>query len=112
MPHGGPPGGPGHFREMPTHTGVAYHAPGPDGQPWLHLRGTAGEPAPNWNPPNEGMGHDGSLSAQGTGIQSGPGSDQVLPETAPVHGNAPWTESSHQFMPFNNHQVPHPHAMM
>ena len=97
MPHPGPggPHGHGHFREMPTHTGVAYHAPGPDGQPWLHLRGPAGGPAPNWNVSSEGMqamGSDGMLSAQDTGLgnQGGQGqapSDQVLPETAPAGVN-------------------------
>lgn len=30
---------------MPNHTGMSYHAPGPDGQPWLHLRG----PGAQWN---------------------------------------------------------------
>ncbi|ODN84336.1 hypothetical protein L202_00308 [Cryptococcus amylolentus CBS 6039] len=52
-PHGAWPGGPRdpHGAPLgPTHTGVSYHAPGPDGQPWLHLRGgPAGGPAPNWH---------------------------------------------------------------
>ena len=91
MPHGGPPGP---YRDMPTHTGVAYHAPGPDGQPWLHLRGAGGGPAPNWNL-QEGMGpmSDGSLSAQVTGQHPG---DQVLPETAPA---GPWDQAQYYAAP-------------
>ena len=84
--HGNAGPHPGQFREMPTHTGVAYHAPGPDGQPWLHLRGPAGGPAPNWNLP-EGSLPDGQLSAQITGTGSG-SNDQVLPDTAPAHAGA------------------------
>lgn len=38
----------------PTHTGLSYHAPGPDGQPWLHLRGPGGDPAPNWHLSQDG----------------------------------------------------------
>ena len=62
-PGGGGPGGPGGqgYRDMSTHTGVAYHAPGPDGQPWLHLRGPgpAGGPVPNWGMPPNGAGGPG-----------------------------------------------------
>ncbi|KAL1407712.1 hypothetical protein Q8F55_007145 [Vanrija albida] len=42
-------GAPFHGREIHNHSGMSYHAPGPDGQPWLHLRGPSGQPAPNWN---------------------------------------------------------------
>lgn len=96
MPHGGHPG---QFRDMPTHTGVAYHAPGPDGQPWLHLRGPGGGPAPNWNVPgNEGMPmSDGSLSAEATG--------QVLPDSIPANGQV-WNTDPNQYYA---QQPPHPH---
>jgi hypothetical protein len=51
---GGAAGGapPFHGREIHNHSGMSYHAPGPDGQPWLHLRGPGGQPAPNWNSGN------------------------------------------------------------
>lgn len=45
-------GAPFHGREIHQHGGMSYHAPGPDGQPWLHLRGPGGQPAPNWNTPS------------------------------------------------------------
>lgn len=48
-PHPQAGGAPFHGREIHSHSGMSYHAPGPDGQPWLHLRGPAGQPAPNWN---------------------------------------------------------------
>ncbi|WVO17817.1 hypothetical protein L204_105515 [Cryptococcus depauperatus] len=55
-----------------SHTGLSYHAPGPDGQPWLHLRGPGGGPAPNWhlsqeNPP-------AALGGMAAGMNPMPGS--------------------------------------
>ena len=94
MPHGGHPGQ--QFREMPTHTGVAYHAPGPDGQPWLHLRGPGGGPAPNWNVPGQdGLPmSDGSLSAEVTGHHGQ--EQQVLPDSVPANG-AHWGNDQAQY---------------
>ncbi|KAK4688840.1 pumilio RNA-binding family, partial [Tremellales sp. Uapishka_1] len=66
-------GGGGHYmpqqREMiPNHTGMSYHAPGPDGQPWLHLRGPTHNGWEDQNPGAGGMGmnlgnndHDSTL---------------------------------------------------
>lgn len=59
-----------HGREIHSHSGMSYHAPGPDGQPWLHLRGPGGHPAPNWNTPG-----------------GGPAGIDPLPATAPSDGD-------------------------
>ena len=77
-PPGGPYGmhaGPGQFGHpssrdpmAPTHTGLSYHAPGPDGQTWLHLRGPNGGPAPNWN------------------VEGAAGQEQSLPNSVPADG--------------------------
>lgn len=71
----GMPGGPGQFGHpnsrdpmAPTHTGLSYHAPGPDGQTWLHLRGPGGGPAPNWN------------------VEGAAGQEQALPTSVPADG--------------------------
>lgn len=74
----------------PTHNGMSYHAPGPDGQPWLHLRGPAGQPAPNW-----ALAEGQTPSNEGTPAPSVHGGDT---------GNANGLDGGmwdHQFMPFN-----------
>jgi hypothetical protein len=97
----------GHGGHMnPTHTGMSYHAPGPDGQPWLHLRGPGGQPAPNW-PVHEGA-NIGQL----------PSSNEGTPAPS-VHGDYSGTDNGvmwdQQFMQFNNGQLPppngHPHHL-
>ncbi len=87
----------------PTHTGMSYHAPGPDGQPWLHLRGPAGTPAPNWSVSADGQ--DGNSAAT-------PSQDGHLPDPS-----AMWHDPPH-FMPFqnghttNHHNHAHTHVAM
>jgi hypothetical protein len=113
--HAGPhPGQVGGYRDMgPSHNGVAYHAPGPDGQPWLHLRGPAGGPAPNWNvagsadgtTPLSAGGHLQENGNPGTApLAGGMGEHQVLPDSipasAPPGGPGMWSDHQ-QFMPFN-----------
>jgi hypothetical protein len=98
--HGHGHGGHGHM--APTHTGMSYHAPGPDGQPWLHLRGPGGQPAPNW-PVHEGA-NIGQL----------PSSNEGTPAPS-VHGDHLGMENGvnmwdQQFMPFNNGQLPPPNG--
>ncbi|EIW72686.1 hypothetical protein TREMEDRAFT_72846 [Tremella mesenterica DSM 1558] len=55
-----PPFGMGYGRDPmtppSTHNGMPYHAPGPDGMPWLHLRGQPGQPTSNWGGMPEGNG--------------------------------------------------------
>ena len=98
--HGGHGHG-GHGHMAPTHTGMSYHAPGPDGQPWLHLRGPGGQPAPNW-PVHEGA-NIGQL----------PSSNEGTPAPS-VHGDHPGMDNGvmwdQQFMPFNNGQLPPPNG--
>ena len=48
------------------HTGMSYHAPGPDGQQWLHLRGSTGQPAASWmSSPMPGVVMDPSQNPSG-----------------------------------------------
>ena len=73
----------------PTHTGLSYHAPGPDGQPWLHLRGgPGGGPASNWSVPLDGQ--------DGSGSNEAPSQDGQLPDPSTMWPNP------QQFMPFLN----------
>lgn len=99
-PHPHHPGAGGHM--APTHTGMSYHAPGPDGQPWLHLRGPAGQPAPNW-PVQDGanIGHLPS-SNEGTPAPSVHGDPHAMDPAGVM-----WDQ---QFMPFNNGQLPPPNG--
>lgn len=88
-----PPGPAGYVMQSPapsamapTHTGVSYHAPGPDGQPWLHLRGPAGTSAQNWG---------ASPSGQDTHSSAAPSQDGHLPDPTTM-----WQDPPHHFMPF------------
>ena len=89
MPHGGfrPNGAPS---LVPDHTGMSFHAPGPDGAPWLHLRGPSGGPAPNWNAP----GSMGIPDMNPDGVNGGP---QGHNEQEPM-----WQHQPNDF--FQNHQ--------
>ncbi|WWD18014.1 hypothetical protein CI109_102461 [Kwoniella shandongensis] len=109
-PHGGrdvPPHAGGHHPLGPTHTGMSYHAPGPDGQPWLHLRGPAGGPAPNWHLSQDGQ-HVG-MPPQPTGSsQGGPiggGEQQQQQLIGREEGLAQWQQqdpSAGGFVPYHN----------
>ncbi|WWC66536.1 uncharacterized protein I206_100439 [Kwoniella pini CBS 10737] len=110
--HGGErgPGGPPPPQMGPTHTGMSYHAPGPDGQPWLHLRGPSGGPAPNWHL-QEQAGPGGHPHGPQPGMPQQPGSDVngevILPEEGIVGpGQVPngnWQDpSGQQFVPYHN----------
>ncbi|WWC86079.1 uncharacterized protein L201_000950 [Kwoniella dendrophila CBS 6074] len=107
------PGGPPPPQMGPTHTGMSYHAPGPDGQPWLHLRGPTGGPAPNWHlGGQEGPGGPGGpqhMPHPGMQPQGGEPNGEIqllsedglaLPAGVP---NGNWQDQSGQaFVPYHN----------
>ncbi|KAK6905551.1 pumilio-family RNA binding protein [Kwoniella mangroviensis CBS 10435] len=114
--HGGErggPGGPPPPQMGPTHTGMSYHAPGPDGQPWLHLRGPTGGPAPNWHlqdgpggPPHPHGPHPGMQGQQPPSVETN-GAEVILPEESLVGGaGVPagnWQDQQGQpFVPYHN----------
>jgi len=90
----------------PTHTGMSYHAPGPDGQPWLHLRGPGGQPAPNWPV------HEGANIGQLPSSNEGTPAPSVHGDHLAMDNGVMWDQ---QFMQFNNGQLPppngHPHHL-
>lgn len=90
----------GHLAQ--AHSGMSFHAPGPDGQPWLHLRGPTGGPAGNWSAetpdgllPGQLQGQydsrsTGAMSAQATGSVPGDGMGTGMPI---------WSDPNHQHNP-------------
>ncbi|WVQ85355.1 hypothetical protein IAT38_007520 [Cryptococcus sp. DSM 104549] len=103
--HGGPgPMHPGHpsFHERqhpmgPTHTGLSYHAPGPDGQPWLHLRGPGGGPAPNWHLAQDAS---GAVHPQATGASGQAGEEDGLGMGGGAAGG--WQDAQAGYVPYHN----------
>jgi len=92
-------------QQQQPHQGMAYHAPGPDGQPWLHLRAGGGGPAPNWGMGSEGQG-GGDITPPNGFVGGMEGMNMGMGMWDGQNGGV----QSGGFMPYTG--APHPHAMM